>query len=628
MVGEFDAAVDLSEHSNGFARQSTKPTERRVKTERPTAAEKSVGVNRWTLTVPVDVTQVSLVAHVVPWSSGFGTALTRDVAARVSRIAVELPAPGVATLALPAPSIDVSRFVFSDADDPFEANVEAATPVLDTIARAPVDGSDISRTKTSPPGDVVRLDDRLWYVLQPPLEALAVSRRFPMPHEPFAYQYEGMAFLYPRHSGILADEMGLGKTMQAITAMRLLLRSGEIRSALLVCPKPLVPNWQTDFAHWAAEIPVVTVEGTHQRRAWLWRQDHHGVVIATTKPSSAMRSCWNRRENDSTWSCWTNRSGSRIRRVRRPRAANRFAGRRSWALTGTPIENRLDDLVGIFDFLVPGKLHGAMKPQRVSREIRDYVLRRTKEDVLEDLPPKLYRDAELELTSAQRESYRLAEEEGVWRLTRLGDTATIQHVFELVTRLKQICNFDPATGESAKLERLEADLAEVTASGHKAIVFSQWVNTLHQLADRLRRYHPVAYHGRVAPSRRQQVLEQFRNDADCPLLLLSYGAGGVGLNLQCANYVFLFDRWWNPAVEDQAINRAHRIGSAGPVTVSRFLVRDTIEQRIDDVLRAKRALFDSIFSPGEMSGPASLGRAEIFGLFELEIPTAGKKPAA
>ena len=117
----------------------------------------------------------------------------------------------------------------------------------------------------------------------------------------------------------------------------------------------------------------------------------------------------------------------------------------------------------------------------MGRAVGDYVLRRTKDKVLADLPPKLFRDAEVELTQQQRETYKLAEEEGVLRLTEMGDSATIQHVFELILRLKQICNFDPATGESSKLERLAADLDEVAASGQKAIVFSQWVDTLERL---------------------------------------------------------------------------------------------------------------------------------------------------
>ena len=178
----------------------------------------------------------------------------------------------------------------------------------------------------------------------------------------------------------------------------------------------------------------------------------------------------------------------------------------------------------------------------------------------------------------------MAEDEGIVHLNELGDTITVQHVFQLVMRLKQICNFDPLTGESAKLEQLLTDMEEVADSGRKAIVFTQWVEPLQMLAKALAAYGPLQYHGQIPQAERTPILDRFRSDPDCRVLLMSYGTGSVGLNLQFANYVFLFDRWWNPAVEDQAINRAHRIGQKHPVTVTRFLSEDTIEERIADIL--------------------------------------------
>jgi SNF2 family DNA or RNA helicase len=269
----------------------------------------------------------------------------------------------------------------------------------------------------------------------------------------------------------------------------------------------------------------------------------------------------------------------------------------------------------------------------MGQAVSDYVLRRTKDKVLTELPPKMFRDATVELTAEQRVSYQLAEEQGVLRLTELGDGATIQHVFELVMRLKQICNFDPATGQSAKLERLTADLDEVVASGRKAIIFSQWVGTLRWLARSLAHLDPLEFHGQVPSARRDEVIARFRDDARHHVLLASYGAGGVGLNLQFASYVFLFDRWWNPAVEDQAINRAHRIGARGPVTVTRFVTLATIEERIDQVLRQKRELFDVVFSDVTPC-KGGLTQEEIFGLFRLKGPrgaihvTAPEDPTA
>jgi SNF2 family DNA or RNA helicase len=285
------------------------------------------------------------------------------------------------------------------------------------------------------------------------------------------------------------------------------------------------------------------------------------------------------------------------------------------------VENSADDLVGLFEFVAPGHLNERLPPRAMGAAVTDHILRRTKEKVLTDMPPRLNRDERIELTPEQRETYRRAEEDGVLRLADMGREATIRHVFELVLRLKQICNFDTATGESAKLDCLEAELEEVQASGRKALVFSQWVETLGRLDDRLARFGALQYHGGMSTQARDETIRRFRHDPRHSVLLLSYGAGAVGLNLQFSQYVFLFDRWWNPAIEDQAINRAHRIGAAGTVTVTRFLSVDTIEERIDEVLRTKRNLSDAILSGAGSPEASGLTVDELFALFKLAPPT-------
>ena len=482
-------------------------------------------------------------------------------------------------------------------------------------------------TRIKPPGDIIKLEDRLYYVLQPPIETLIQSDSLHFPCEPFPYQYQGIAFLYPRYAAVLADEMGLGKTMQSITAIRMLIRLGELRRVLLVCPKPLVTNWRREFGMWAPEIPLTIIEGDAAKRRWQWTEANTPVRIANYELLMRDREVLGellpfdlvmldeaqRIKNTSST------TSDIVRSIRRTR---------NWALTGTPIENTPNDLVGIFEFLSPGYLRHGLGPKRLSELVQDYILRRTKDQVLTDMPPKLYRDAELDLSPEQRATYEMAETEGVMQLNHLGDEITIQHVFELVLRLKQICNFDPATGTSSKLERLEADLEEVAASGKKAIVFSQWVKCLEILGHQLRRFGPLQYHGKVPSQKRDGVLKQFKDDPTKHVILMSYGAGSVGLNLQFCEYVFLFDRWWNPAVEDQAINRAHRIGVKGAVTITRMLSLGTIEERINQILQHKRELFDQII--GQTAAPASLGlsQSEIFGLFNLRTPKGTIKPAA
>jgi SNF2 family DNA or RNA helicase len=485
-----------------------------------------------------------------------------------------------------------------------------------------------SHTRIRPPRDLVKLEDRLRLLLQPPLESLLAARSLRFAHPPFAYQLDGIAFLYPRHEAVLADEMGLGKTMQAITAVRLLVHHGYVRRALLVCPKPLVTNWQREFAMWAPELPITVVEGGPARRQFLWRESGDVVTIANYEAVVRDRAdvCDPANRFDLVMldeaqriKNGTSTTNEVIRSISRGR---------SWALTGTPMENSVEDLVGIFEYVAPGCVDAKMKPRAIARAVSDHVLRRTKDQVLTDLPPKLFRDADVELTPEQAEAYRLAEDEGVVRLREMKNEVTIHHVFELILRLKQICNFDPATGASSKLERLEADLEECAASGRKAIVFSQWVQSLLELRARLARFHPAEYHGQIPHRRREATIEHFRDDPQCHVLLMTYGAGSVGLNLQFASYVFLFDRWWNPAVEDQAINRAHRIGAERPVTVTRFLAIDTIEQRINEILERKRELFDTIFGQSIAAPTSGLSREEIFSLFNLDASQNSAADAA
>lgn len=517
-------------------------------------------------------------------------------------------------VSLPAPPLSVKCSCY-----------QFALPEVDlSIIKRPVGGSTaVNRRKTSrigivPPDDVVKLSDRLFYVLQPPLETLFGPGELPLPHEPFPYQYEGISFLYPRHAAVLADEMGLGKTMQAISTLRLLMYAAEVRSVVLICPKPLITNWQREFELWAPEIPIAVIRGNSEQRLWAWERPEFPVKIVNYE--AILRDADLVRNGLINADLVILDEAQRIknRQSATSQVVREIPRRRSWALTGTPIENSADDLVGIFEFLMSGMLRSGMSPKNMASVTRDYILRRTKDEVLEDLPPKLFRDATLELTPEQRQSYELAEDEGIVRLAGLGKSIRIQHVFELVLRLKQICNFDPATGASSKLERLTADLEEVAQSGKKAIVFSQWVDTLEKLSRHLQAFRPLQYHGKVSPADREKHLHEFRTSDAHTVLLLSYGAGSVGLNLQFTNYVFLFDRWWNPAVEDQAINRAHRIGSAGPVTITRFVTPGTIEQRIDDILREKRELLQAILANQDGPRQSGLSQEEIFGLFDLK----------
>lgn len=484
-------------------------------------------------------------------------------------------------------------------------------------------------TRIKPPADALSLEDRLFYVLQPPLETWLAGQELIMPFEPFPYQYQGIAWLFSKKAALLADEMGLGKTMQTITAVRLLLRSGRVRRILLVCPKPLIPNWQREFKMWAEELPITTIEGDTARRKMIWTMPGNPILIANYELMVRDFESMEEHERPS-FDLVVLDEAQRIKNnnSRTSEVAKSLTRKRSWALTGTPIENRPEEMVSLFEFIEIVPPRASPDLRQLQKLSKDFVLRRTKDLVMTDLPPRLDRDEYLELNPAQQYAYKIAEKEGVIQLNDMGESISIQHVFELVLRLKQITNFDPLTGESAKLDRLAADMEEVVASGGKAILFSQWTKTLDWIKDKMSQRVPncgtLIYHGGVPAKKREPILSQFKDDPDSHLLLMSYGTGAVGLNLQFAGYVFLFDRWWNPAVEDQAINRAHRIGQKSPVIVTKFICKDTVEERIDLVLQQKRELFAAILGDGDNSNASlSMNASEIFGLFDLKAK-AGK----
>jgi SNF2 family DNA or RNA helicase len=475
-------------------------------------------------------------------------------------------------------------------------------------------------TRLKPPSDAISLEDRLFYLLQPPLQTMLAGQELIMPFEPFPYQYEGIAWLFEQKSALLADEMGLGKTMQTITAIRLLLRGGKIRRVLMVCPKPLIPNWQREFKAWAEELPLTVLEGDSVRRRMLWQMP---VPVLLVNYELLVRDWADMLDEERpAFDLVVLDEAQRIknRDSCTSETARSVPRKRSWALTGTPIENRPEEMHTLFEYIKVIPKGGSPDLRQMQRLSRDYVLRRTKDLVMKDMPPRLDRDEFLELTSAQKDAYQTAERDGVIHLNEMGDQATVQHVFELVLRLKQITNFDPLTGDSVKFDRLAADMEEISASGGKAILFSQWTKTIDWLAERLpAECGTLIYHGGVPTAQREPILKKFKEDPNSHLLLMSYGTGAVGLNLQFAGYVFLYDRWWNPAVEDQAINRAHRIGVKNAVIVTKFICKDTIEEKIDKVLNEKRELFRAVLGEGDNSNVSlSLTASEIFGLFDLK----------
>lgn len=404
------------------------------------------------------------------------------------------------------------------------------------------------------------------------------------------YQREGVSFLFRNDAGLLADEMGLGKTVQAITALRLLLRKPGIDRAVVVAPTSLALNWQREFERWAPELVVRRLTGGQVDRLAYYELPI-AVLIASYEQISI--DALDRIPADA-FDVVVLDEAQRIKNYEsRTAFACRLLPRKiAWALTGTPIENSRADIESIFAFLRPGLLKRTDGKSKMLAAIAPFFLRRRKAEVLEDLPPIIYEDMSLELTDAQRAAYDTEWERGSVAFRHAPHPIPAPDLLALITRLKQICNFAPDGEESCKVDALRVLLETAAAENIKVLLFSQYVETLNRLNESIDVMPAAVYSGEQSASERDQVLTAFERVSGSRLLLMSLRAGGVGLNIPSADLVILFDRWWNPAVEAQAVNRAHRLGRKTPLHVVRFLVSDSIEERVDAILSAKQQLFE------------------------------------
>ena len=471
----------------------------------------------------------------------------------------------------------------------------------------------------SPEADLLR---RLAAMLQAPPTSLYTPNGFltwPSPLLP--YQREGVAALLSRREVLLADDMGLGKSIQTIAALRILFHQQKIANALLVCPASLLVQWQREFAKWAPDIRVVIVSGSASDRGALWRIAAHVRIVGYETLRSDVLDLSDSPLLRARWDVVVLDEASRIknRDTAIAVACRRLPRDRRWALTGTPLENRLEDIVSILAFLLDD-IPPSLMPAEIVANLRRVQLRRRKEEVLADLPPRLENELMLDLPPGQREAYDLAEKEGVFQLRQAGEKLSVTHVLELISRLKQICNYDPASGESAKLTDIAQRMRALTAAGHRALIFSQFVDEtfgIGRAAEWLKEFHPLLYTGGLSMQRRAETAVRFTANPKHKALLLSLRAGGMGLNLQVASYVFHLDRWWNPATEAQADARAHRMGQTYPVMVYRYTCLNTIEERIDTLLASKRRLFDEVVNDVSLNISTALTEQELFGLFGL-----------
>lgn len=436
------------------------------------------------------------------------------------------------------------------------------------------------------------------------------------------YQREGLGWLdYLRRfdfGGILADDMGLGKTIQVLALLqRRRARRQSKGPSLIVVPRSLVFNWKQEAAKFTPRLRVLDYAGPN-RTALRETFFNYDLIITTY---GVLRSdIVELSQIDFDYAILDEAQAIKNAESQSAKAARLIKARHRLAMSGTPIENHLGELWSIFEFLNPGMLGTASifkkaitgsttqddEARRVlSRALRPFILRRTKQQVVKDLPEKIEQTLYCDLEPPQRKLYEDLRAHYRQSLLRKDSDAlkgSKIEVLEALLRLRQAaCHpalLDPERiGESsAKLDMLLPQIAEVVEEGHKVLVFSQFTSFLAIIKARLDQEGLVYEYLDGRTRNREERVARFQNDPDVPIFLISLKAGGLGLNLTSAEYVYLLDPWWNPAVEAQAIDRSHRIGQTRRVFAYRLIARDTVEQKILDLQQKKRDLADAILN--------------------------------
>ena len=434
--------------------------------------------------------------------------------------------------------------------------------------------------------------------------------------------------------GILADDMGLGKTIQMIAYLLAEKEAGETRPSLIVCPASVVFNWAEEFARFAPQLKVIPLAGTAAARSKLMDED---TDVFVTSYDLLKRDIGKYKGHQ--FACEVLDEGQFIKNPKAAvsKAVKIIDAEHRFVLTGTPIENRLSELWSIFDFLMPGFLYtydrfrtsfetpiAKNKDELITAQLRKmvspFILRRLKQDVLKDLPEKMEEVRYARFDEEQQKVY----DGQVVRMKQMiassdDDGQNKIRILAELTRIRQIC-CDPSlilenySGESAKKDACIQLIESAIDGGHKMLVFSQFTSMLDilkkELDERQIEYYVIT--GSTGKEERMKLVHQF-NENEVPVFLISLKAGGTGLNLTGADVVIHYDPWWNLAAQNQATDRAHRIGQKSTVTVYRIIAKDTIEEKILELQEAKKDLSDAILS-GETTSLGQLSRDELLEL--------------
>ena len=441
------------------------------------------------------------------------------------------------------------------------------------------------------------------------------------------YQKEGLSWLHFlndfRLGGCLADDMGLGKTVQVLSLLearrtRRLKAEETRRPSLVVVPKSLIFNWTNEAARFTPKLKVVNYTGLLRRGHELAEAD----VILTTY-GTLRQDIVDLQNRQFDYVVLDEAQAIKNSDSQAAKACRLLKADHRLAMTGTPVENHLGELWSLFEFLNPGMLGASSAFQKLtaasnneddkiaalntlSKALRPFMLRRTKQQVLTELPGKTEQTLYCEMPPKQRKLYNELRDyyrvQLSSKIKELGLKRSKIHVLEALLRLRQaachqgLIDSKRQNEDSAKLDAILEQLTQVAADGHKALVFSQFTSLLAIVKKKLDKVGIRYEYLDGKSNKRQEIVSRFQNDETCPLFLISLKAGGHGLNLTAADYVFILDPWWNPAVEAQAVDRAHRIGQDRHVFAYRLICKDTVEERILEMQKDKKQLAESIIS--------------------------------
>ena len=414
------------------------------------------------------------------------------------------------------------------------------------------------------------------------------------------YQRVGVEWLTGRSAAILADDMGLGKTAQAISALRKLFREYPLNSALVICPKQLMANWEKELAKWAPELSWsrVTLPSRGRTQAWKGLFNRIHVLITNYEQISAIQDIG----PEFRFSALILDEAHRVRNSTAQVTSDlrQIVRDRTWALTGTPFERAPSDVWTLLSIVEPRRFNLTRMPQNgnsLRARARPYVLRRMKRDFLPGLPAEIDQHEIIDLLPKQRDAYDRA-------LARFRAAPDAELLAGLST-LRSLCDADQESGQSAKLERIKDILHTVVSNDEKAVVFSLLLDPLDMLGQLLDQdgIGYVQLRGEQSLPERERVIVQFQQEDTIPILLSSTRVGGEGINLVEANHVIFVNRWWNPSANNQAKDRVSRMGQKRTVIVHSFTCRDTIEEILDDIIEGKDRLAATIIE--SLADPAS-----------------------